>query len=112
MKLIALALALFSFSAIAETLDCRENLAGSYNSYQIQFEGGAPQTITINTAIYPARGYYDYSSRWIAISAETENDVFEFSYNMDQAPGRYHFSKINLTTYYNGHREILCRLKD
>lgn len=112
MKIIALALALFSFGAFANILDCRENIAGSLHSYQIIFEGGAPSTIRINYVDYPARGFYDYAARYIAISAEADSDVYEFSYSMDSAPVPYRFSKVTLTTYYSGTREIFCRMKE
>lgn len=110
MKLIALALALFSFGAFANTLDCRENINGSLHKYQIRFENGSPTFITINSVNYPARGFYDSGARFVAISTETDSDVYEFSYHMDHVPGPYRFSRITLTTYYSGAREILCRM--
>ncbi len=112
MKLIALALALCSFSAFANVLDCRENIEGALHNYQIIFDGGTPSTIKINGMSFPARGFYDSGARFIAISAETDSDVYEFSYHMDNVPGPYRFSKITLTTYFGGAREILCRMNE
>lgn len=110
MKLIALALALFSFSALASTLDCRETLNGSYSSYKIEFDGANPTSININGDSYSA--HMDMNESWVTIYADSGYDVYEFSFDTTNFPALNRFSRINLTTYYSGSREILCRYKE
>lgn len=113
MKLIALAIALFSLQAMASTLDCRENnpVTGPM-IYKITFkEEGTPSEMWVNFEQAQARGLYDLDTRMIYISAEVSGEVYEIAYSMNGELPAHRFIPVSLTTYYGGERTILCRYK-
>lgn len=111
MKIFSLVLFLFSFSAVASTLDCRERTANGDTQYVVQFEGNIAVQMTVNGYPYHAIHKYDGNTNSVTVIAETETDVFELSFE-SQPFYEDQFIIAQLLSYYMGPDQVRCRYKN